>query len=153
MLLLQGVSDGCQPLVSLFYGKGEVKDAGKIYKMSRNFSLFIGIVSFVLLIWQGRAVVNIFGTSAEVTEYVIEVLPIFLLGMIFAGISRAVISYFYATEKNTRAYILIYGEAVLLAVLLLILPRVMGIMGTWISIMFSQILVAVLSQILLNMKV
>ena len=153
MLLLQGVSDGCQPLVSLFYGKGELEEAEKIYKMSRNFSLFIGMVSLVLLVWQGRAVVGIFGTSAEVMEYVIEVLPIFLWGMVFAGISRAVISYFYATEKNTRAYILIYGEAVLLGILLLILPRAIGIMGTWVSVMLSQILVAVLSQVLLKLKV
>lgn len=152
MLLLQGVSDGCQPLVSLFYGKGELKEAGKIYKMSRNFSLFIGMISFAFITWQGRAVVGIFGTSTEVTEYVIGVLPIFLLGMVFAGISRAVISYFYATEKNTRAYILIYGEAVLLGILLLILPRMVGIIGTWISIMLSQILVAVMSQVLLKVR-
>lgn len=152
MLLLQGVSDGCQPLVSLFYGKGEWTEAGKIYKMSRNFSLFIGVLSFLLLIWQGRAVVNIFGTSIEVTEYVIKVLPIFLLGMIFAGISRAVISYFYATEKNAKAYVLIYGEAVLLGIFLLILPRVVGIIGTWVSIMLSQIMVAVVSQVLLKVR-
>ena len=152
MLLLQGISDGCQPLVSLFYGKGEDKNAGKIYKMSRNFSLFIGVISLLLIIWQARAVVNIFGTSFEVTEYVIKVLPIFLVGMAFSGISRAVISYFYATEKNTRAYTLIYGEAVLLAILLMILPRMIGIMGTWISIMLSQILVAVMSQGLLKVR-
>lgn len=152
MLLLQGISDGCQPLVSLFYGRGSEKDAQKIYKMSRNFSLFVGIISFVLIIWQGEAVVGIFGTSDKVTEYVIEILPIFLLGMAFSGISRAVISYFYATEKNMKAYILIYGEALLLAILLLILPKAMGILGTWVSIMVSQILVAVMSQVLLKVE-
>ena len=152
MLLLQGISDGCQPLVSLFYGKGNGKDAWKIYKMSRNFSIFVGLVSLVLILWQGKAVVGIFGTSGKVTEYVIEILPIFLWGMAFSGISRAVISYFYATEKNIRAYILIYGEAVLLAVLLMILPRVMGILGTWVSVMLSQVLVALTSQILLKVK-
>lgn len=152
MLLLQGVSDGCQPLVSLFYGKGELDEAGKIYKMSRNFSILIGILSFALLTWQGRVVVNIFGTSVEVTEYVLQILPVFLIGMVFSGLSRAVISYFYATEKNTRAYILIYGEAVLLGLLLLILPRAVGIMGTWVSIMLSQILVAMISQVLLRYK-
>ena len=152
MLLLQGISDGCQPLVSLFYGKGEDKNARKIYKISRNFSLLVGVASSILLSWQSEIVVKIFGSSPEVTEYVIMVLPIFLLGMAVSGISRAVISYFYATEKNTRAYILIYGEAVLLALLLMILPRIMGITGTWVSIMVSQILVAVLSQVLLKVR-
>lgn len=150
MLLLQGISDGCQPLVSLFYGKGEEIEARKIYKMSRNFSIFVGILFMIAVIWQGKVVVSIFGSSAQVTEYVLEVLPIFLLGMAFSGISRAVISYFYATEKNIRAYILIYGEAVLLAILLFILPKIFGIMGTWVSIMLSQILVAMMSQVLLG---
>ena len=150
MLLLQGISDGCQPLVSLFYGKGEERDAKTIYKMSRNFSVAVGILFMIAVIWQGNWVVGIFGSSPEVTKYVLEVLPIFLIGMAFSGLSRAAISYFYATEKNTRAYILIYGEAVLLAILLFIIPGMVGIIGTWISIMLSQILVAVMSQLLLK---
>ena len=150
MILLQGISDGCQPMVSLFYGKGEDKNAEKIYKISRNFSIFIGVSCSVFLIWQAEAAVRVFGSSPEVKEYVIKVLPIFLLGMAVSGISRSVISYFYATEKNTRAYILIYGEAVLLAIFLIILPRITGIMGTWVSIMLSQVLIAVMSQVLLK---
>ena len=152
MLLLQGISDGCQPLVSLFYGKGEEKDAKSIYKMSRNFSVVVGILFMIAVIWQGRWVVGIFGSSPKVTEYVLEVLPIFLIGMAFSGLSRAAISYFYATEKNTRAYILIYGEAILLAILLLVIPKIVGIIGTWISIMLSQILVALMSQFLLKIR-
>ena len=119
MALLQGISDGCQPLVSLFYGKGEDKESKSIYKMSRNFSIAVGVLFMIAVIWKGNRVVGIFGSSPEVTEYVLEVLPVFLIGMAFSGLSRAAISYFYATEKNGRAYILIYGEAVLLAVLLL----------------------------------
>ena len=152
MLLLQGISDGCQPLVSLFYGKGEDKKAKSIYKMSRNFSVVVGILFMIAVIWKGNWVVGIFGSSSKVTEYVLEVLPVFLIGMAFSGLSRAAISYFYATEKNTKAYILIYGEAVLLAILLLIIPRMVGIIGTWISIMLSQILVAIMSQLLLELK-
>ena len=106
----------------------------------------------IIVIWKGNWVVGIFGSSPKVTEYVLEVLPVFLIGMAFSGLSRAAISYFYATEKNTRAYILIYGEAVLLAILLLIIPRMVGIIVTWISIMLSQILVAVMSQLLLKIK-
>ena len=152
MALLQGISDGCQPLVSLFYGKGEDKESKSIYKMSRNFSIAVGVLFMIAVIWKGNRVVGIFGSSPEVTEYVLEVLPVFLIGMAFSGLSRAAISYFYATEKNGKAYILIYGEAVLLAVLLFVIPRMVGIMGTWISIMLSQILIAIMSQLLIIIK-
>ncbi|MDD7027772.1 MAG: MATE family efflux transporter [Lachnospiraceae bacterium] len=149
MLLLQGVSDGCQPLISFFYGKGERMQARRIYHMSRNFSLLTGGAAFFLLVWGGSSVIELFGTSERVTEYVTEILPIFLLGLLFAGVSRAVISYFYATEENVKAYFLIYGESVLLGILLWIVPNLMGILGTWISVMVSQLLIALLSQIFL----
>lgn len=147
MLLLQGVSDGCQPLVSLFYGKGERRQARRIYHMSRNFSLIVGGVSFLFLAASGKGAIELFGTSEGVTEYVAEILPVFLLGLLFAGVSRAVISYFYATEENLKAYILIYGESVLLGILLWILPNLMGILGTWVSVAASQLLIMVLSQV------
>lgn len=148
-LLLQGVSDGCQPLVSLFYGKGEQIKARQIYHMSRNFSLLVGGAAFFFFVWAGSGVIELFGTSQRVTEYVTKILPIFLLGLLFAGVSRAVISYFYATEKNIKAYFLIYGESLLLCILLWIIPHFAGILGTWISVMASQLLIAVLSQIFL----
>ena len=59
------------------------------------------------------------------------------------------ISYFYATEENGKADFLIYGESVLLGILLWIVPNLMGILGTWISVMVSQLLIALLSQIFL----
>lgn len=153
MLLLQGVSDGCQPLVSLFYGKGEGKQAQQIYRMSRNFSLLVGGAALLFLVTKARQVIELFGTSPKVTEYVVEILPVFLLGLLFAGVSRAVISFFYATEKNVKAYLLIYGESFLLFILLAILPKQMGILGTWVSVLVSQFLVMVLSQIFLyNLK-
>lgn len=142
MLLLQGVSDGCQPLVSLYYGKGDRDKARQIYRMSRNFSLFVGTASFILLYLAGSKAVAIFGTSPEVTGYVTEILPIFLMGMVFSGLSRAIISFFYATEKNGYAYIMIYMEQILLFLLLCILPVRAGIMGTWVSVMISQVIIA-----------
>lgn len=149
-MLLQGVSDGCQPLISLFYGRGEENNARKIYHLSRNFSLFVGASCFILLYLKGRIVVDIFGTSTRVTDYVIEVLPVFLLGMFFSALSRPVISYFYATERNKRAYFLIYGESVALLLLLTILPVITGIWGTWLSVLFSQMSIAVLGQIMMK---
>ncbi len=150
MLLLQGVSDGCQPLVSFFYGKGDWKKAGQAYRMSKSFSLFVGITAFVILYLSGSGAAAFFGASSEVTEYVTKVLPIFLIGMVFSGLSRAAISFFYATEKNIQAYIMIYMEQLLLFLLLCLLPGWMGIMGTWISVMISQITIALIGMFMMK---
>ena len=150
MMLLQGVSDGCQPLVSYFYGKGEKKEARSIYSMSRNFSLFIGILCLLTLTFQGKVAVEFFGTSPKVTEYVVKILPVFLVGMVFAGLSRAATSFFYATEQNKKAYGMIYGENIALFSLLIIIPPMIGITGTWLCIMISQVLIALMGQAMIQ---
>ena len=152
MMLLQGVSDGCQPLVSFYYGKQERKTAKKIYSLSRNFSFFLGgICFFILMLWSKEAV-NFFGTSEAITDYVVEILPVFLIGMVFSGLSRAATSFFYASEQNKKAYGMIYGENMALFVFLLLLPRIMGIMGTWISVMVSQVVIALMGQVMIREK-
>lgn len=150
MMLLQGVSDGCQPLISRCYGKGEKVSAKKIYRLSRNFSLLVGGICFLTLSLQGKPMVDIFGTSEEVTSYVLNILPIFLGGMFCSALSRPVISYFYAMERNQKAYFLIYGESAALFLLLMVLPLFRGIQGTWLSVMASQMMMAVFSQILVG---
>ena len=82
----------------------------------------------------------LFGASPEVTSEISRILPVFLAGYLFVSVSRVTTSYFYATGKDLRAYLLIYGEPVLLALLLLFVPGLAGIFGTWVSVPLSQLL-------------
>ena len=83
---------------------------------------------------------TLFGASPEVTREISRILPVFLAGYLFVSVSRVTTSYFYATGKDLRAYLLIYGEPVLLALLLLFVPGLAGIFGTWVSVPLSQLL-------------
>ncbi|MBU3878130.1 multidrug transporter MatE [Faecalicatena sp. AGMB00832] len=139
LLLLQGVSDGCQPLLSRSFGEGNMKNAVKYRNMAYRFSFLVAVGSFLLLYaLRGKAAV-LFGASNTIAENVSKMLPIFLFGYLFVSISRVTTAYFYATCKNTWAYILIYGEVIFLFLLLLILPKLEGVYGTWISVPISQI--------------
>ncbi len=61
--------------------------------------------------------------SSQVQEMYETVILYFAAGLAFAAFLRVTTSYFYAVEQNLYAYILIYGEPSLLAVLIaLILP-------------------------------
>ena len=57
-------------------------------------------------------------------------------------------SRFYATGANSRAYLLIYGEPLFLALLLAALPRVFGLWGVWAAAPLSQLLAAALGALL-----
>ena len=87
----------------------------------------------------------LFGSSDDVSAMVVQVLPIFLFGLIFYAFSRITTSGFYATENNLYSYLCVYAEPALLLILLFLLPLVLGQTGVWWSVVLSQILTACLA--------
>lgn len=150
LLLLQGVSDGSQPLVSMAHGRGDARAARHTRNATYLFSAAVAAVCMAgLFALRGQAAA-LFGASPQVTRRVAAVLPVFLAGLLPAAFSRMTTSYFYATARNSGAYLLIYGEPLLLFALLLVLPGAAGgIWGTWAAVPLSQALAALLGAGLL----
>ena len=151
MLLLQGVSDGCQPLLSLYYGKGDGERTKAVCRLAYAFSLATGLFCMAFLFIFRYQAAGLFGSSQQITEEVARILPIFIVGFLFICISRVTTAYFYATEKNLSAYLVIYGEPLSLAVFLLFLPKLFEevVMGTWVSVPASQFFAAAVCVLLL----
>ena len=148
LLLLQGVSDGCQPLVSREYGRGNVHGARSVRNMAFVFALSVAAVCMVGMFFVRGNISKVFGASDAVAAEVGNILPIFIAGFLFVGFSRIATAYFYATGNTWRAYIVIYGEPLCLLALLLILPNFLGITGTWLSVPLSQASLAVVAFLL-----
>lgn len=149
LLLLQGVSDGSQPLISVAYGEGNQRRAKAYRNLAYRFSAGVAAVCMVVIYLTKGNAARLFGASEQVTGVVAGILPVFIAGFLFASVSRITTSYFYATERNAFAYCLIYGEPVLLLASLMILPSIIGIWGTWISVLLSQVLAMLLSVVLI----
>lgn len=148
MLLLQGVSDGSQPLVSLAYGEGDLPRAKAVRNLGYQFAGGVSAICMAVLFFTRGTAAEIFGASAQVTQEVARILPIFIVGFLFVSISRVTTAFFYAINQNLRAYLLIYGEPLLLFLLLLVLPAAIGIQGTWLAVPISQIAIAAVSLLL-----
>ena len=151
-LLLQGVSDGSQPLLSLSYGQGKEEKTLQLRNLAYRFSFLVSLVCVVLLFFLRDQAGALFGASRSVTVEISRILPVFLAGYLFVSISRVTTSYFYATGKDLRAYVLIYGEPVLLALLLLFVPVLADIWGTWASVPLSQLLAMILGILFIRIK-
>ena len=149
MLLLQGVSDGSQPLISLAYGKGKIDRTRKIRNMAFQFAIAAAAVCMFAMIMVRHRAAWLFGASGQVAEKVAQILPIFICGYIFISISRVTTAFYYAVGRNRKAYILIYAEPLLLLLFLFILPEAAGINGTWFSVLFSQIGTAFISLLII----
>lgn len=142
-LVLQGVGDGSQPLMSQFYGAGEAKSLREIKMLAYEFALVLAVLGLILIYLFRGKIGLLFGSSAEVNAGIIEIMPIFLVSLPFDAITRISTAAFYATEKNVLSYILTFIEPVAMLVLMLVLPPLFGgqIMIWW-SAVFAKIITA-----------
>ena len=138
-LILQGIGDGCQPLLSRYYGKNDMGKLKTLISIAVRFSLGVASFSMVLLYLLRFKIPGFFGASDEVALMIGEVLPLFLIGLIPIAFLRVTTSYAYATRDNRQAYYLIYSEPIITTLLLLfVLPQRFGLNGVWLSVPLAQ---------------
>lgn len=145
VLLLQGVGDGCQPLISRYYGQKEFAEVRETKRLAYVTAGLIAIICMILLFAVRYDAAALFGASNTVQREVAGILPYFIAGFLFLAFVRVTTSGFYATEKNNFAYILVYAEPVMLFLLLLVVPRFWGITGIWVAAPLSQIITAIIA--------
>lgn len=143
-LILQGVGDGSQPLMSRFYGEDNKKEVRITRTMAYAVAAVMGVALAVLLYWCRNGIGVLFGASETVSLAVGTDLYIFLAAVPFLAFLRVTTAGFYATEQTRFSYMIVYGEPIFLALLLPVLPAWMGLKGVWWSQTGAQILTALM---------
>lgn len=150
-MLIQGVGDGSQPLISRYYGADDMKAVKKLRNMAFMTSEILSIVSAAICILGSRMIAEFFGMGKDGLGDVAVAMPYFAIGFLFIAIERVTTSIFYAMDENKYAYILIYGELILMGILAtFVLSPIMGVTGVWMSVTVAQAVLAVLSVIILK---
>ncbi len=148
-LLLQGVGDGSQPLISKYYGKGNIREMVNIRRFAYETAFVITIVCMAGLFVVRGSVGVLFGASSDACREVADYLPVFLAPLLFLSYVRVTTSYFYATEKAILSYFLVFAEPLFEFILLLFLPLMLNLLGVWLAVPISQAiacLIAVCAQ-------
>lgn len=145
-LILQGVGDGSQPLMSKYYGERDFNELHKVNKLAYSFAMVLSLVGVVLLFLTKGQIGGLFGSSEEVNQNISNILPVFLISVPFVAISRIATASFYATKQTVLSYVLTFVEPLLMFLLMLILPPLFGgqVMIWW-STVFARIITAVIA--------
>lgn len=137
-LLLQGVGDGSQPLISNYYGERDTAAVKDTLTLAYKSAVFITVICMAGLFLARSQVGVLFGASAEANAGVVRYLPWFLAPLLFLAFVRITTSYLYATEKTKASYLLVYAEPVCTLIFLLAMPPMIGITGVWLAVPFAQ---------------
>ncbi len=154
VMSMVGVAQGCQPLVSYYYGKGEKEKCRRLLKYELCTVAAASALAAGICYLLADEIVGIF-ISAELTElraYSAKVFRIFILSFLLAGYNVVAAGYFTAIEKSGKAVIISLGRGlVMLVVSMAVLTLLFGGRGIWWAALLSESLCLVVSVILLKL--
>ena len=151
-MLIQGVGDGSQPLISKHYGQGDVDGVRRFRNTNYLIAVSIGILGLAAMFVFREQIPHLFGASGEAASLIAWALPIFSVAYVFYGFTHASTSYFYAVDDARASSIIVYGEAVLVVLVVFGMARIAGLDGIWVSITIVQMVLACVAGALLRRR-
>lgn len=143
MAIFNGISQGVQPLTSKSYGHGNKDGVRTLLKLGIFVSLAVETV-IVAVVWNFTdTLVDIFNSEGNESLLCLahDGLRLYFLGYLFAGINILLVSYFAATARVKQAFVAsVLRGALAIAVCAVVMAKLWGIYGVWLSFLVSEIL-------------
>ena len=144
-LLIQGVADGSQPLISMRCGTGDADAVRRLRNTNYLVCFGIGALGLAALTLLSRQIPILFGASPATVEAVAHALPIYSVSYLLYAFTHPSISYFYAIDDAKASTRLVIGEAVLVVACVCVMAQTLGLDGIWWSVTVVQGLLGLLA--------
>lgn len=143
------VAQSAQPIISFNYGAHQPERVSQTLRVSLFTAIICGLL-VTLCLWLGATeITGLFLNSDENAYHLsIDGLPLFALCAIFFAVNITFIGYYQSIEKSmiSTVYTLLRG-VLLLVPCFIILPRIIGVPGLWLSIPAAELLTCVIIYI------
>lgn len=148
-LLLQGIGDGVQPLLSFYHGANKEHEIHILYKKAFYLTIATALIlSLAVYIFQ-TPLTALFGISDSIFQQSQTAILITCISFPFLGITRLTSAVFYATNKTKNSTFLVYLEpCVLLPICLIALSSIFQLTGIWFAYPVAQIILCSMALIM-----
>lgn len=151
-MLIQGVGDGSQPLISKHYGAGDADGVRRFRNTNYLITISLGVLGLAAMFAFREQIPLLFGASGSTAALIAWALPIFSVAYVFYGFTHASTSYFYAVDDARVSSVIVYGEAVLVVLVVFGMARIAGLDGIWVSVTIVQMVLACVAGVLLRRR-
>ena len=152
-MVLLGVTFGAQPLISYNYGAKNPDNMINVYRISNITSIIITTIFTLLCFMFGGNLINIFTTDNTILEIAYNGLNLMNLGFFIVGLNLTTTVYYQAVEAPKYANLMcILRSVVFLPISVVILDKIIGINGIWISLLVSELLSLIVIRIIANVR-
>ena len=142
--LMNGVSEGSQPLISESYGQKKFKQIYSYLKMAIMMVIVIFVLGIVLDLGFGTYIINFFNSSKDIQllDMTKKGMFIYFFGLLGYGLISIFMIYFTSVEDPKPSNILaILKAGVVITPIVVILPTYLGLDGVWLSFPISQFII------------
>lgn len=150
-LLLQGIGDGVQPLISFYYGAKKEDKIHILYRKAFFVTIAVSLILCIAVVLFLNPLTALFGISDAIFEGAKTAILITTLSFPFLGITRVTSAIFYATEKTRNSTFLVYMEPCLLLPLsLFALSFLFQLNGIWMAYPAAQLILCGIALFMKN---
>lgn len=151
-MILVGVTQGAQPIMSYYHGKGDTQLFLHVYRLGMRTSIIIPIVWTAACLLFGSEIISLFHAGdPELTALAIHMFRLYPLGFIFAGPVLMNILYFQTTEQNAWATLISSLRCVgFVQVFLLLSIMVFNAKGLYLTFLAGELCHFIISKILVS---
>lgn len=136
------IAQSAQPIISFNYGMGSMPRVVETEKLAIASAIICGMVVMSVFIFLPEAMVGLFLSEGnKAAQIAVRGLPYFSAAFIFFIFNLTAIGYFQSVEKVVPSilFALLRG-LIFLVPAFLIMPRILGIPGIWLSLAISEFL-------------
>lgn len=150
--VFNGVASGSQPLISRFYGEGELASANRIRNMALITAESLAALMLAAVLIFAEQFTALFNSenSDLLAHYANSGMRLYFIGFLFSGFNIASARYLSATERAASSFIASFlrGFAAV-AVCAFVLSAFFGLTGVWLTFPAAELLTAVFTVFVL----
>ena len=152
-LILLGVTLGAQPLMSYNFGAKNAEKIIKVYDLAIKTSVIISFIFFLICLILGKQIISIFTSDKSIIEMSYIALNLTNLAYFLIGKNLTTTVYYQAIEITKYSNLIgAFRSILILPIALIILSKLFGANGIWISMFVSEFFTMILIGKIANIK-
>lgn len=151
--MLNGVSQGLQPVASETYGRAQKKDLKKVHIYSLIAAMIIALTLVVSVLIFAPVIIEAFNSEKSdiLAKYAIPGIRIYFIGFIPATFNIITAGFYSATGRGRESSLIAISRGIVAVIVFaLILSRFFGVVGVWSSFFAAEMFTAILCIVLMK---
>lgn len=140
--IFTGIAQAIQPIISVNYGANKYDRVRRVKQMALIVAGVVGLLFYILGIIAPNLIVKLFTSeSGQIIDITVNGIKYYFIGFLIMGFNIVLGSYYQSREFSVVSNAISMGRGIIFIIVgLIILPRIFGINGVWLTIVFSELM-------------